>query len=130
MKRPLGWLAVTVVLGLVGISGVWNANAQGRHAPAGGVKQERFVAVQTGEEVQVMTSSEYVSAKKAAQTQYAQEVAKYNQDKKEAAKRKEKFQGQKPVKVEPKKIGGPFKSKEDAEAFVEKRMQDKGKSGK
>jgi hypothetical protein len=59
-------------------------------------------------------------------------LAQYNKAKKEAAKKKEKFDGQKPVKVEPKQVGGTFKTKEEAEKECEKRRgeQKDGNGGK
>jgi hypothetical protein len=133
MKRPRTLLVAAAFAGLVGVVGVWNAAAQ-PHGRAGTptVKAEPYLVVQTGDDLQVMTRSEFLALKKSAKEKYKQELTQYNQDKKDAAKKKEKFDGPKPLKVEPKQIGATFKTKDEADAFCEKRKREReeGKSEK
>ena len=94
--------------------------------PRGGaVKAEPYVVVQTGDDLQVMTRSEFLAAKKSALDKYKQDKKDYDDAKKQAAKNKEKFDGPKPVKVLPKQVGSTYKTKEEADKACEKRRQEK-----
>ena len=88
-------------------------------------KAEPYVVVQTGDDLQVMTRSEFVAAKKSAAEKYKQDMKDYKEAKKQAAKSKEKFDGPKPVKVEPKQVGATFKTKDEADKACEKRKREK-----
>ena len=71
------------------------------HGRSGGgaAKAEPYVVVQTGDDLQVMTRSEFIAAKKSAAEKYKQDMKDYKEAKKQAAKSKEKFDGPKPVKA-------------------------------
>jgi len=133
MKRPRTLLVAVAFAGLVGVVGVWSAAAQPRSRPGGAaVKVEPYVVVQNGDDLEVMTRSEFLALKKSAAEKFKQDMKDYKEAKKQAAKNKEKFDGPKPVKVEPKQVGATFKTKDEADAFCEKRKREKeeGKSEK
>ena len=86
---------------------------RGRTGGAGS-KAEPYVVVETGDDVQVMTRSEFLAAKKSAVDKYKQDMKDYKEAVKAAKKSKEKFDGPKPVKVEPKQVGATYKTKDEA----------------
>ncbi|MCE5268450.1 MAG: hypothetical protein LLG00_11245 [Planctomycetaceae bacterium] len=129
MKRLNVVLVAILFAAFVGILGACATEAQAaRPAPKGSgpaPKSERYIVVQIGDEFEVMTPSELKTRRASLKEQYKQELNKYNQDKKDAAKKKEKFEGAKPVELKPKQLGPTFKTKEEAETFCEKKRQDK-----
>lgn len=133
MKRRQTLLVLFVAVVAAALIGVATpqVNAQGRRPGGAGpaAKAERFVVVQIGDDLEVMTTVDLTAKKKALKEQYKEEMAKFNQAKKEAAKKKEKFEGEKPIKIEPKQIGTTFKTREEAEAFCEKKRQEREGKG-
>ena len=128
MKRPRTLWVAAAWAGLVVIVGAWvpwrPTKPNGRTGgPA--VKAEQYVVVQNGDDLEVMTRSEFLALKKSATEKYKQDMKDYKEAVKQAKKNKEKFDGPKPVKVEPKQVGSSYKTKEEADTACEKRKRDK-----
>ncbi len=133
MKRPRTLLVAAALAGLVGVIGVMDAAAQPpRRTGSAAAKVDPYVVVQNGDDLEVMTRSEFLALKKSAAEKYKQDLKDYKEAVKQAKKNKEKFDGPKPVKVEPKQVGSTYKTKDEADTACEKRKREKeeGKSEK
>ena len=91
-----------------------------------------FSVVQIEEDYKIVTKSELEDLKKKAKADYKKEMDKYKGAAKAAQKEKQKFEDPKPVEQKIKVVKTGLKSKDEADAFLE-RLQggqdDKGDKG-
>jgi hypothetical protein len=128
MKR---FVVLLVAVALVTLGPFWASPACAQRQPRSNSgkkvaqpKPETFIVIQTGSEFEVIKSTEFPARLKTAKEKYQQEQKAYKAAEKEAKSKKEKFDMPKPVQVLPKRVGpGSFKTKTDAEAYREKRKQ-------
>jgi hypothetical protein len=92
-----------------------------------GAKGEAYVVVNVDGSLRVASKSELASMKKDAAEGYKRAVKEHAQAKKDAAKRKQKFDDPKPKKSTIKSVGKSFASKEQAEEYLQKLLAKKSK---
>jgi hypothetical protein len=113
------WSVVTLVFAsLVGMSWMSTVSAQPGGASGRGAKAEAWAVFKIGDDIVVDKQAELKNLKKKAAEDFKQEMAKYKEDAKAAAKSKDKSQMPKrPVKRVVKVLKGAFKTQQDAEAW-------------
>ncbi|MCE5303625.1 MAG: hypothetical protein LLF97_11025 [Planctomycetaceae bacterium] len=101
---------------LIGIFAGPTLAANPRHPGKAGAtpKAETFMIVQVGDEFRVIPKSSLTELQRSVKDTYQQESKSYQEAKKEATKKKEKFDQVKPVKPVVKSIKAGFKDEQQA----------------
>lgn len=90
-------------------------------------KAETFAVIEIDSSVKVVTKSELARLQKEVEEEYKKAVQAYNQARKNAVRKKQKFSDPSPKKRKVKVIGSSFKSEEKAITFMEKFLAKKKK---
>jgi acetylglutamate synthase len=118
-------LMATITIALT--ASVWaiaDNHADAKAAPAAAQHKEQYMVVQVGDDISVISKSQLTEEKKRIAQEYKDEMKTYELAKKDAVKKKEKFDQPKPTKHIVKILKNSLKSEQEADEWKSKYMEE------